>query len=110
VSAGVWILIALLAFAVLALFIFGSSNADLAERLRKASARADYLRRRWDDDKAAGRMWLGKCVEQQFRIAQLEHRIAELEARELPWLDEIRASNPDMYRAAAAHGSQWGPS
>lgn len=108
---GIAILLALLAFSILALFILGCSNAALSERLRKANARADYVRAQRDDladiceQLTAELIEADKLAIRQARksLAQQE-RIAEVEARELPQLDEIRA------RRAAATGSVWGPS
>lgn len=104
---GIAILLALLAFSILALFIFGCSNADLSERLRKANARAEFLRDQRDAFAGVCEQLTTELIEadtlaiKQARksLAQQE-RIAQVEARELP----------QRARRAAATGAVWGPS
>lgn len=93
---GIGILIGLLTFSLVALFIFGSSNADLSERIRKANARAKFLLGELDDEIEEH----GKTRE---RNQWLVSRLVDVEARELPQLDEIRER-----RAAVGH--LWGRS
>lgn len=108
---GIAILLTLLAFSILALFILGCSNADLGERLRKANARAEFVRDQRDNLADACEALTEDLTEadllatkQARRSLEQKERIAQIEARELPQLDEIRA------RRAGATGSVWGPS
>ena len=104
---GIWILIALLAFCILAIFILGSSNADLSERIRKANARAEFLLDELDRFADVCQQLTGElrkadelALKQARKSLEQQDRIAQIEARELPQLTELRG---DPFDWAAEH-------